>query len=159
MSAVKRRLFNVLAAVSLVLCVVTVALWMRSYVATDAVIWNNQNQFAALETFTGVIEVSLSASTSAPIPDGWLYQSDPSHAAYEYLTLRRHLMDGSPGWFIAFPMWLALIVSALPLALWWSHRRRQKRRSATGCCPACGYDLRATPERCPECGLLVKPTA
>jgi hypothetical protein len=31
MSAVKRRLFNVLAAVSLVLCVSAVALWAISY--------------------------------------------------------------------------------------------------------------------------------
>jgi hypothetical protein len=43
------------------------------------------------------------------------------------------------------------VLAALPV--WWvAARWRVTVRRSRGLCPACGYDLRATPDRCPECG-------
>jgi hypothetical protein len=53
---------------------------------------------------------------------------------------------------IGFPHWLLLPLFAL-MPLWWLRslqKRRQLRR--VGLCTKCGYDLRASVDRCPECG-------
>jgi hypothetical protein len=53
------------------------------------------------------------------------------------------------------PLWfVALLASAWPIYRVWRDRQR-RRRSREGLCPACGYNARATPERCPECGVAI----
>jgi hypothetical protein len=61
------------------------------------------------------------------------------------------------GYVLIFPFWslLALMTVPLLLALRWEVRgRRRLWRERHGCCLRCGYDLRASPERCPECGAV-----
>jgi hypothetical protein len=53
----------------------------------------------------------------------------------------------APGWMIL----LSLGAAGLSRKLWVSQRRRE--REGNQLCRNCGYDLRATPERCPECGV------
>lgn len=76
-------------------------------------------------------------------------------------TLRRY--DSAPvgvnlgytGWIATVPLWLPAIFFAWPLvlryrAIW--RQARQLDRARNGLCPMCGYNLRGTRERCPECG-------
>jgi hypothetical protein len=64
--------------------------------------------------------------------------------------------DGSFYVVTVTPYWALLSLGALlPIVRLLPLLRR--RRGAPGHCRACGYDLRATPERCPECGVLPGP--
>ena len=89
-------------------------------------------------------------------------------------TVRRFRMDGPlggrihslspplPYWWVAVPYATVAAACAVPPAAGTAwlvrHLLRRRRRHRHGCCLACGYDLRATPGRCPECGkVLVDP--
>jgi len=66
---------------------------------------------------------------------------------------------GNPvsSWEVRFPQWLPIVLTGLPPMVWIFYNRRYLRRrwrAMRGQCAECGYDLRATPERCPECGTV-----
>ncbi|HEY7120660.1 MAG TPA: hypothetical protein VH475_29015 [Tepidisphaeraceae bacterium] len=71
---------------------------------------------------------------------------------FELIATTGHLRWGY--FVLGVPFWALCLPPAI--AAGWgvarSYRRRNRRRA--GLCRQCGYDLRATPDRCPECGTI-----
>jgi hypothetical protein len=117
--------------------------------------------------------------------EGWEWHSEPiegSPRALEFLLVLTQLVDPDAQWeglgiarsvghvredpevgfaFTIVPAWEAAALLAVAPAAWafGKIRRgvRRRRRAARNLCAACGYDLRATPDRCPECGTVPTP--
>lgn len=67
-------------------------------------------------------------------------------------------VGGSRIWIL--PPWLISLSTALP-SIWWLFRERKRRRLIRlrgKVCITCGYDLRESRERCPECGTAIRAT-
>jgi hypothetical protein len=82
------------------------------------------------------------------IKDQILFASDGESAEAEWAW----------GYGVTLPHWnLCILTAILPvicvLRLSLARTRRMRRARQNGC-PACGYDLRASPDRCPECGTV-----
>jgi hypothetical protein len=52
-----------------------------------------------------------------------------------------------------FPLWPLVVVSFIPPVVY-VRRHWRALRNLDKACPMCGYDMRATPDRCPECGAV-----
>jgi hypothetical protein len=165
----KRRLLNLLTAGLLLLCVAVVVLWVRSRSVSDQWMWVTQSSPAApvehrLSLLSHSGQFSLSWFRSELRPPGKYHAGfvhdvrrppvqfwwKPPNGAPGFWNRRGFFADDSdlhaPAWSVALA---AAGVAALAARPW---RLRRVRRSRLGLCPRCGYDLRATPGRCPECG-------
>ncbi len=149
-----------LLVMSLVLLVVTVGSWARSYWVSDVLAWVGQNWALSSSPDRGIIFIHVQwAAGGLPAFD---WQRGFSHSA-ENPTTRAGLLHFGWLWawgprsgrcLLAFPTWLpAIICSILPcyVYLWvpLSHRHHRGQRL----CLICGYNLTGNVSGvCPECG-------
>jgi len=59
---------------------------------------------------------------------------------------------GKVGFAVVVPCWFLAALAAPAPTMWLRRLLRRRRRRTHGCCVNCGYDLRGSPGRCPECG-------
>lgn len=55
---------------------------------------------------------------------------------------------------VSVPLWWVVVLTSIFPVLWIASHRRRRRFERIRLCRRCGYDLRATPGRCPECGTV-----
>ena len=174
-----RRLFTLLSALSLLLCVASAVLWVRTYYVADQVFAEGARSATSATTARGTVVVrhlmySREFAPYAVQQSGWGRgppfdaHSSPM-AGVLHPKLRLGFMIYSAGeqpmqgylreWKVS--LWLPVVLLAIAPAGWfagWRRHRRRNRWHAEGRCESCGYDLRASTGRCSECGHDV-PTA
>jgi hypothetical protein len=172
-----RRLLNLLTAISLLGCVAVGVVWVRSYWRSDMLRVRRVGPApdggvrcsqVTIGWRAAVIYIGRQRWTQEGPPDdgagvsvgSWPAGPGSWDAGFNPGAIRRQL--GRLAWvedppsgstrvtFLTLPAWpLVALLAALPAARLY---RRTRRRRGAGLCAACGYDLRATPDRCPECG-------
>jgi hypothetical protein len=161
----RRHFLNFATAVSLVLCMATVVLWLGSYWWAGGVSVAGRWAVSA-----GEGKLSLHYQSKGAPPDhprvAWNVE-DLDFSSIGLLPVFVPLTHTSAAtsihyWQYLVPAWLPAAAFALPPALWLQRRRKRsarEQRRDKGLCVACGYDLRGSAALCPECGSPIERAA
>jgi hypothetical protein len=143
-----RRLLIVASLASLLLCVTTALLWAGSYWRGVEFVW------PAEQTFDGFLyNEDLGSSYE------WDGMLQSAHARGGFAAERRPLPGAASEFLIAAPCWFLTLAFAILPCGWVVLRIRRRRTENDGRCATCGYDLRASTDRCPECGKPIRDGA
>jgi hypothetical protein len=178
MRRLARHLFTLCSAMSLVLCVAACVLWVRSYWVTEMWWFTADGWAVGVATPKGCVNLAWRTYRDAhpSLPDGFRRYADrpPMAASFwnDIHTFRAERTDmgyscggmffgcsfdyiaGDARHDVTVASWFVASCTSLAPATFAARRVRRRRRLRDGACDRCGYDLRASPERCPECGTV-----
>ena len=179
MKPFRRWLFNGMAVVSVVLWCAGAIIWVRSEWFCDSLmvghtrnflfawgqgdygylVWTSKGEVGFGES--GPFENPFSSHSRPGESRTWQfsYQSGTATPFISVPPLVRYAYGF--GWvqmgsadIVILPLWLLLVVVSIWPLLWIRSILGIRRFQRAGRCLTCGYDLRATPDRCPECGTV-----
>jgi len=170
----RRWLFAGLTFVSLLLCLASAAIFVRSEFVVEGYLKLHYDRAAKQYTTTFVgwgDGLIICGKTITPFPKNWdgmfaLFPQmvPPDSAGYHQTPATPSTDPRAADWlwfsfdkndsgFIIHILLIFFLSLILPV-VWTRCYILARRARRLGRCQKCGYDLRATPDRCPECGTV-----
>jgi hypothetical protein len=166
-----RILLATLTLLSLLLCIASAIFWIRSHRGRDTLTLTPLPSRWSLSTSSGTLRLTHDLSYIDPAEvksvissfkhersllgfgvkqseefHSWPVTSRGPFSSITYGTVTKtHYM----------PLWACLVLLGILPTIQYSRLARRLRRRRRGLCLNCGYDLRASPAKCPECGTAV----
>ena len=168
----KRTLLFLLTLISVPLAALAASAWVRSHRVADRWIGTTEAmRYVDLTAAGGGVELRVArryawrtpfeghtSDTYRPEVGPWYalgFDAKRDVIRFVGLDTGGPRWPDAPYWMVRVPYWFVTLLFLAPATrLAWVHRRASRARSRRrlGLCQQCGYDLRASAVRCPECG-------